>query len=161
MSTYKDAGVDIDAGDRAVELMKASIAKASRPEVMGGIGGFAGLFDDQKYLDLVPVIFENVEVVKHRGCNFAGWNCDEVALNSKEEVLYIDNDKLVFIHFAQLSMERFSEPKSDVHGQYIQYLNALKSNHPSYEFRGKKRSLLSFSAYFYYLRWKLVRLFEN
>jgi phosphoribosylformylglycinamidine cyclo-ligase len=45
LSTYKDAGVDIDAGDRAVELMKASIAKASRPEVMGGIGGFAGLFD--------------------------------------------------------------------------------------------------------------------
>jgi phosphoribosylformylglycinamidine cyclo-ligase len=45
MSTYKDAGVDIDAGDRAVELMKAAIAKASRPEVIGGIGGFAGLFD--------------------------------------------------------------------------------------------------------------------
>ena len=45
MSTYKDAGVDIDAGDRAVELMKASIAKASRKEVIGGIGGFAGLFD--------------------------------------------------------------------------------------------------------------------
>ena len=45
MSTYKDAGVDIDAGDRAVQLMKASVAKASRPEVMGGIGGFAGLFD--------------------------------------------------------------------------------------------------------------------
>ena len=42
MSTYKDSGVDIDAGDRAVELMKASIAKATRPEVMGGIGGFAG-----------------------------------------------------------------------------------------------------------------------
>ena len=45
MATYKDSGVDIDAGDRAVELMKASIARASRPEVMGGIGGFAGLFD--------------------------------------------------------------------------------------------------------------------
>jgi phosphoribosylformylglycinamidine cyclo-ligase len=45
LSTYKEAGVDIDAGDRAVELMKASIAKATRPEVMGGIGGFAGLFD--------------------------------------------------------------------------------------------------------------------
>jgi phosphoribosylformylglycinamidine cyclo-ligase len=45
MSTYRDAGVDIDAGDRAVELMKASIAKASRSEVVGGIGGFAGLFD--------------------------------------------------------------------------------------------------------------------
>jgi phosphoribosylformylglycinamidine cyclo-ligase len=45
VADYKDAGVDIDAGERAVELMKASIAKASRPEVMGGIGGFAGLFD--------------------------------------------------------------------------------------------------------------------
>ena len=45
MSTYKDAGVDIDAGDRAVEFMKVSIAKASRKEVIGGIGGFAGLFD--------------------------------------------------------------------------------------------------------------------
>jgi phosphoribosylformylglycinamidine cyclo-ligase len=45
MTTYRDAGVDIDAGERAVELMKASIAKASRKEVLGGIGGFAGLFD--------------------------------------------------------------------------------------------------------------------
>ena len=45
MSTYEAAGVSIEAGDRAVELMKASIAKAERPEVYGGIGGFAGLFD--------------------------------------------------------------------------------------------------------------------
>ena len=45
MSTYSQAGVDIDAGDRAIELMKAHIAKATRTEVVGGIGGFAGLFD--------------------------------------------------------------------------------------------------------------------
>ena len=45
MPSYRDAGVDIEAGDRAVELMKASIARSSRPEVVGGIGGFAGLFD--------------------------------------------------------------------------------------------------------------------
>ena len=52
MADYKDAGVDIDAGERAVELMKASIAKASRKEVMGGIGGFAGVYldDSQKYI---------------------------------------------------------------------------------------------------------------
>ena len=43
--SYAGAGVDIEAGDRAVELMKAWVAKASRPEVVGGIGGFAGLFD--------------------------------------------------------------------------------------------------------------------
>lgn len=43
--TYASAGVDIEAGDRAVDLMRASIAAASRPEVVGGFGGFAGLFD--------------------------------------------------------------------------------------------------------------------
>ncbi len=43
--TYAAAGVDIDAGERAVELMRASVARASRPEVVGGLGGFAGLFD--------------------------------------------------------------------------------------------------------------------
>ena len=45
MSTYSQAGVDIDAGDRAVELMKKHLANARRPEVVGDIGGFAGLFD--------------------------------------------------------------------------------------------------------------------
>jgi len=45
VSSYAGAGVDIHAGDQAVELMKASVARASRPEVVGGIGGFAGLFD--------------------------------------------------------------------------------------------------------------------
>jgi phosphoribosylformylglycinamidine cyclo-ligase len=44
-ASYAAAGVDIEAGDRAVELMRAWVAKASRPEVVGGIGGFAGLFD--------------------------------------------------------------------------------------------------------------------
>ncbi len=43
-ATYAAAGVDIEAGDKAVELMKASVARASRPEVLGGLGGFAGLF---------------------------------------------------------------------------------------------------------------------
>ena len=43
--SYAAAGVDLEAGDRAVELMKASIAFARREEMVGGIGGFAGLFD--------------------------------------------------------------------------------------------------------------------
>ncbi len=42
---YAAAGVSIEAGDKAVELMKTWVEKASRPEVIGGIGGFAGLFD--------------------------------------------------------------------------------------------------------------------
>ncbi|MEO7059361.1 MAG: phosphoribosylformylglycinamidine cyclo-ligase [Lapillicoccus sp.] len=43
--TYADAGVDVEAGDKAVELMKAAVGRAQRPEVIGGLGGFAGLFD--------------------------------------------------------------------------------------------------------------------
>ncbi|HEU4331826.1 MAG TPA: phosphoribosylformylglycinamidine cyclo-ligase [Lapillicoccus sp.] len=43
--TYAGAGVDVEAGDKAVELMKDSIRRARRPEVLGGLGGFAGLFD--------------------------------------------------------------------------------------------------------------------
>lgn len=44
-SAYAKAGVDIRAGDEAVEKMKEHVAKATRPEVVGGLGGFAGLFD--------------------------------------------------------------------------------------------------------------------
>jgi phosphoribosylformylglycinamidine cyclo-ligase len=44
-SAYAAAGVDIEAGDRAVELMKTWVAKTRRPEVLGGLGGFAGFFD--------------------------------------------------------------------------------------------------------------------
>jgi phosphoribosylformylglycinamidine cyclo-ligase len=43
--TYAAAGVDVEAGEHAVALMKASIARAQRPEVIGDFGGFAGLFD--------------------------------------------------------------------------------------------------------------------
>ncbi|MEO8827999.1 phosphoribosylformylglycinamidine cyclo-ligase [Lapillicoccus sp.] len=43
--TYADAGVDVEAGDKAVALMKESVRRAQRPEVLGGLGGFAGLFD--------------------------------------------------------------------------------------------------------------------
>ncbi|MDQ6933976.1 MAG: phosphoribosylformylglycinamidine cyclo-ligase [Actinomycetota bacterium] len=43
--TYESAGVSIEAGDKAVELMKGWVEKARRPEMIGGIGGFAGLFD--------------------------------------------------------------------------------------------------------------------
>ena len=42
---YKSSGVDIEAGYESVKLMKSSIKETMRPEVLGGIGGFAGAFD--------------------------------------------------------------------------------------------------------------------
>ncbi|GLX95488.1 phosphoribosylformylglycinamidine cyclo-ligase [Herbidospora sp. NBRC 101105] len=45
MTSYAAAGVDIEAGDRAVELMKSKVARSRRPEVVDDASGFAGLFD--------------------------------------------------------------------------------------------------------------------
>ncbi|MFI6456605.1 phosphoribosylformylglycinamidine cyclo-ligase [Streptosporangium amethystogenes] len=45
MTSYAAAGVDIDAGERAVELMRSKVARARRPEVVDDASGFAGLFD--------------------------------------------------------------------------------------------------------------------
>ncbi len=61
--SYASAGVDIEAGDRAVELMKASVKRTGRPEVLGGLGGFAGLFqlDLTKYPN--PVLASSTDGV--------------------------------------------------------------------------------------------------
>ncbi|HEX3980126.1 MAG TPA: AIR synthase related protein, partial [Acidimicrobiales bacterium] len=50
-ATYAGAGVDIDAGERAVELIKPLVASTHRHEVLGGLGDFAGLFalDTERY----------------------------------------------------------------------------------------------------------------
>lgn len=45
MTSYAEAGVSIEAGERAVALMRDAVEQARRPEVVGGLGGFAGLFD--------------------------------------------------------------------------------------------------------------------
>lgn len=46
---YKNSGVDIEAGYKSVELMKAFVKETNRPEVIGGLGGFAGAFSLEKY----------------------------------------------------------------------------------------------------------------
>ena len=53
--TYREAGVDIDAGNKAVDLMKEHVRATYRPEVLGDIGGFGGLFalNTGKYNSLI------------------------------------------------------------------------------------------------------------
>ena len=54
--TYRDAGVDIDAGNELVERIKPLVRRTFRPEVMGGLGGFGALFDlSGKYREPVLV----------------------------------------------------------------------------------------------------------
>ena len=61
---YKKAGVDIEAGYRAVELMKKHIASTTRSEVLGGIGGFSGAFDISRFKEMSePVLLSGTDGV--------------------------------------------------------------------------------------------------
>ncbi len=62
--TYRDAGVDISAGARAVELMKTAVRKTYGPEVLMGIGAFGGLFDISALRDMTaPVLVASTDGV--------------------------------------------------------------------------------------------------
>ncbi|WP_068676902.1 phosphoribosylformylglycinamidine cyclo-ligase [Oceanobacillus sp. Castelsardo] len=60
---YKQAGVDVEKGYEAVERMKKHIAKTTRPEVLGGIGAFAGLFDLSNFNYKEPVMVSGTDGV--------------------------------------------------------------------------------------------------
>lgn len=59
---YKKAGVDIEAGYKSVQLMKEHVKKTMRPEVLGGLGGFAGAFDLSGIKDMEePVLLSGTD----------------------------------------------------------------------------------------------------
>ena len=61
---YKNAGVDIEAGYKSVELIKGSIKETVRPEVLGGIGGFAGAFDMSAFKNMEePILVSGTDGV--------------------------------------------------------------------------------------------------
>jgi phosphoribosylformylglycinamidine cyclo-ligase len=86
-ASYAAAGVDIGAGDRAVELMRTAVARTAGPEVIGGIGGFAGLFDAAKVAGLRrPLLATSTDgvgtkvVIAQRLCRFDTIGRDLVAM---------------------------------------------------------------------------------
>ncbi|WP_096155811.1 phosphoribosylformylglycinamidine cyclo-ligase [Bacillus sp. FJAT-45066] len=62
-NAYKQAGVDIEAGYEAVSRMKKHVARTMRPEVMGGLGGFGGLFDLSSINVQQPVLVSGTDGV--------------------------------------------------------------------------------------------------
>ena len=61
---YKNAGVDIEAGYQAVQLMKKHVQGTMRPEVLGGIGGFSGAFSAKAFKDMEePVLLSGTDGV--------------------------------------------------------------------------------------------------
>jgi phosphoribosylformylglycinamidine cyclo-ligase len=117
VASYAAAGVDIDAGDRAVELMKGRIARAGRPEVVGGLGGFAGLFrlDTNKWKN--PLIASSTDGVgtklaiaqaldKHDtvGIDLVGMVVDDLVVCGAEPLFMQD-----YIACGQVVPERIAE----------------------------------------------------
>jgi phosphoribosylformylglycinamidine cyclo-ligase len=99
---YAAAGVDVDAGERAVELMKASVAATRRPEVLGGLGGFGSAFTiPPGYRE--PVIVSSTDGVGTKtaiaaamgrydtiGIDLVAMCVDDVACTGAEPVVFLD-----------------------------------------------------------------------
>jgi hypothetical protein len=67
---------------------------------------WAGLFVDQKWINLVPCYFETVQVFKHPGCNVAYWNLHERALTRTPERWVVNESAvLIFFHFSGISID--------------------------------------------------------
>jgi glycosyltransferase involved in cell wall biosynthesis/lipopolysaccharide biosynthesis glycosyltransferase len=65
----------------------------------------SGLFTDQKWMDLVPVIFENTFVIKHLGYNIAYWNLGQRNIEIKDDKIYCNSKPVYFFHFSGFSPE--------------------------------------------------------
>jgi phosphoribosylformylglycinamidine cyclo-ligase len=96
---YRRAGVDLEAGHRAVELIRDLAGRASRPEVVGGVGGFAGLVDlgDGRLLAAATDgVGTKLEVARLAGrLDTVGIDCvamsaNDVACTGAEPLLFLD-----------------------------------------------------------------------
>jgi hypothetical protein len=89
---------------------------------------FRGLFDDQKYLDIIPVIEETAHIVRHMGCNIAGWNtelCKREIIN--QQILINGLYPIVFIHFNDTTIREIISGKDQIlYNYYSVYITSLK-----------------------------------
>ncbi|OSZ77695.1 hypothetical protein CAP36_15120 [Chitinophagaceae bacterium IBVUCB2] len=87
-----------------------------------------GLFDDQKYLDILPVQFPNVQIIKHQGCNLASWNIDACKREMINGELRINKTyKPVFIHFSEDTIVNILNQNDKLLQPFLdEYIAALK-----------------------------------
>jgi len=115
-----------------------------------------GLFDDQKYLDLIPVKYDGVKVLKHAGCNVAGWNFHELQWRpSSTKVLLNEQDELIFMHYNQFTFDSIARTNNSIlHEHLHEYVQTLKKYKPN--FKPEESSLSNrFSVQFKLFIWRL------
>jgi len=118
--TYRDAGVDIDAGDALVERIKPHARRTMRPEVLAGIGGFGGLFEAPKrYEEPVMVVGTDGVGTKLKLAFIAGKHdtvgIDLVAM-SVNDVVVCGAEPIVFLDYFATSRLRVEEAEQVVKG---------------------------------------------
>ncbi|RSK40516.1 hypothetical protein [Mangrovimonas spongiae] len=93
-----------------------------------------GFFVDQSYLNLMPIYFEGVYVLKHRGCNVAAWNRIECKRQLfDKEVLINGKYPVVFIHFTSLTIKLIQENIDPKLTSYLKdYQTKLLQHNPNY-----------------------------
>jgi hypothetical protein len=93
------------------------------------------LYVDQRYLNLLPVYFNNIGIVKHRGCNVALWNRDDCirVLKNDGSILIDGKYPIVFIHFTQKSIQGIVRGDDPLLMPYLQeYATALQNEIPGH-----------------------------
>jgi hypothetical protein len=95
---------------------------------------FRGLFDDQKYLDLIPILHANTEIIGHLGCNVSYWNKEICPIKIIEGRYWVAHKyPLVFYHFNSFSIQ-----KLDKNEQFLKdYIDNLYIYNPSFEIKQK------------------------
>lgn len=79
-----------------------------------------GLFDDQKYLDFMPLVFDNTGIIKHRGCNVAYWNqIENKRTKVKNKVLINDQWEIIFIHFTKELIKTIKNKKEPFLSEHL------------------------------------------
>ena len=63
-----------------------------------------GFYVDQRYLDVLPVRFDSVKVLRHKGCNVAEWNRDHALRVRVDGKTYVENWPVVFVHFSDITL---------------------------------------------------------
>ena len=89
-----------------------------------------GLFDDQIYLNILPVYFENVGIIRHRGCNVANWNQVECRRTIQNDGTVLINGlyPVIFIHFTASTIKGILNGSDSALISYLKiYAKAIKA----------------------------------
>jgi hypothetical protein len=91
-----------------------------------------GYYDDQRYLDLMPLNFENVKAVTHRGCNVAGWNIEENirSLDPLSGAILINKKfPIIFVHYSMNTIDEIQNGRDGLLRAHLETYNRTLSDY--------------------------------